>query len=171
VGGLALLAPLTSLQDRVPAPFRALLVRSRIIRLIVAWTIATPMAMRNREGVMETVFGPDRVPRDFPMVNGGALGLRPSAFFSASTDLTSVNHDLPEIATRFPSIRVPVGILFGTADRVLDHNANGIAMRDVLPDLELELIEGAGHMIPVTAPDRTLAFIQRMAERVAKESR
>ncbi|WP_428374474.1 alpha/beta fold hydrolase [Lichenicoccus sp.] len=171
VGGLALLAPLTRVQDRVPAPFRRLVVRSRILRLIMAWTIATPLAIRHREEALDTVFGPDRVPRDFPMGNGGLLSLRPSAFFGASTDLVAINRDLPGLVARFGSIKVPVGILFGTADRVLDHAANGIAMRDVLPDLDLELIEGAGHMIPVTAPDRTLAFIRRMAKRVASAGR
>ncbi len=167
VGGLALLAPLTSVQDRVPAPFRRLVVRSRIVRLIVAWTIATPLSIRHRDEVLDTVFGPDRVPHAFPMVNGGLLSLRPQAFYAASTDLTAINRDLPGLVARFGSIEVPVGILFGTSDRVLDHKANGIAMQEVLPNLELELIEGAGHMIPVTAPDRTLAFIRRMAERVA----
>ena len=171
VGGLALLAPLTSVQDHVPAPFRRLVLRSRLVRLLVAWTIATPMAIRNRDEVLDTVFGPDPVPRDFPLVNGGMLSLRPAAFFSASTDLTAINHDLPGLVARFGSIKVPVGILFGAADRVLDPTANGRAMQDVLPDLDLELVEGAGHMIPVTAPDRTLAFIRRMADRVATAGR
>nr|WP_321986851.1 alpha/beta hydrolase [uncultured Lichenicoccus sp.] len=166
VGGLALLSPLTSVQDRVPTPFRRLVVRSRIVRLIVAWTIATPMAIRHRDEVLDTVFGPDRVPHGFPLVNGGLLSLRPSAFYSASTDLVAINHDLPGLVARFGTIKVPVGILFGTGDRVLEPVANGIAMQDVLPGLELELIEGGGHMIPVTAPERTLAFIRRMAERV-----
>ncbi|TLU70922.1 alpha/beta fold hydrolase [Lichenicoccus roseus] len=166
VGGLALLAPLTSVQDRVPVPFRRLVLRSRLLRMLVAWTVATPMAIRNRDEVMHTVFGPDAVPGEFPTVNGGMLALRPAAFFSASTDLTAVNQDMPGLVARFGSIKVPVGILFGTADRVLDYDANGTALKEVLPALDLELVEGAGHMIPVTAPERTLAFIRRMAEQV-----
>lgn len=166
VGGLALVSPLTHPMDTVPALFRGLVIRSPLLRRLVAWTIATPASIRNREAVAHALFGPDAVPTDFPMRAGGLLGLRPSSFYAASTDLMAVNEHLPGLATRYPSITLPVGILYGTGDRVLDVATQGIAMRDAIPGLDLELVEAGGHMTPVTAPERTAAFIRRMAERV-----
>jgi len=36
------------------------------------------------------------------------LALRPGQFFAASSDLVSVNDDLPAMEDRYPTIRVPV---------------------------------------------------------------
>src|SRR5208282_6522324 len=43
VGGLALIAPATHPQDHVPQVFRGLEIRSRLLRRLVAWTLASTM--------------------------------------------------------------------------------------------------------------------------------
>jgi pimeloyl-ACP methyl ester carboxylesterase len=60
-----------------------------------------------------------------------------------------------------------VGVLFGTGDRILDPVAHAEALAGKLPGLDLELIEGGGHMILVASADRSAKFITRMAQRVA----
>ena len=110
------------------------------------------------------MFGPDAVPRDYPLAGGGLLGLRPSAFVAASTDLVATRGDMPALVARYGALRVPVGILFGTDDRILDHRAHGVAMAAQVPDLALELVPG-GHMLPLTAPDRVAAFVRAVARR------
>jgi surfactin synthase thioesterase subunit len=94
------------------------------------------------------------------------LGLRPAAFVAASTDLMAVGADLPALVAGYGTLRVPVGILYGTGDRILDHQVHGAAMRAHLPDLHLELVEG-GHMLPFTMPDRVAAFVRAIAQRAA----
>ena len=71
---------------------------------------------------------------------------------------------------RYPTLTVPIGILFGRGDEILDFRAHGQAMKDQLPTLCLELIEG-GHMLPVTAPDAVADFIRRMARAAAPSTR
>jgi pimeloyl-ACP methyl ester carboxylesterase len=44
---------------------------------------------------------------------------------------------------------------------------HGTALAEKLPGADLELIEGGGHMILITSADRSAAFIERMAQRVA----
>lgn len=63
---------------------------------------------------------------------------------------------------RYSSIRAPVGLLFGRDDPILDPHEQGERLREEIPSLELELIQG-GHMLPVTQPDAVAAFIARMA--------
>ena len=68
---------------------------------------------------------------------------------------------------RYKNLTQPVGILFGTRDRILDQHAQGKALAAKVSGADLELIEGEGHMVPICSADRAANFITRMAQRVA----
>ena len=162
-GGLALLAPLTHPYDAMPPMFRRLAIRSPVWRFLMSWTLVTPSAMRHRDEVMRRVFAPDPVSPEYAVAGGGVLGLRPSAFYATSSDLVALDPaDLARTAERYGELRIPVGILFGTGDPILDHRLNGVAAEGKIPGLALELIPG-GHMLPVTAPERCIALVRRIA--------
>ena len=162
VGGLALIAPLTHMQEHVPPVFEGLTILSPTWRKIVAWTLAIPVSIKNSRATLDVVFGPEAVPEDFATRGGGLLGLRPSAFLSASDDLLALPECLPMQETRYNDLRVPVSILYGKDDRILDWRAQGQALADKVRGARLELIEG-GHMLPITNPDATAAFIDTAA--------
>jgi pimeloyl-ACP methyl ester carboxylesterase len=164
VGGLALLAPLTHPQEEVSAVFRPLLVRSSLMRNLIAWTLATPRGIRRGPAALKEVFAPEAVVPGFPLRAGGLLGLRPQAFRAASSDIVAIDAVLPAYAKRYPSLNLPLGIVFGRDDRLLDYQQQGESMRAPCPALDLEIIEG-GHMLPMTAPDRCAALIRRVAAR------
>ena len=161
LSGLALVSPLTQPQDRVPPAFRALAVPSPPLRWLAAWTLATPLALANRDLVLGELFGPEPAPGDFALRGGGALGLRPKAFYSSSTDLVAVNQDLPGFHARYATLDLPAAILFGSGDRILDAEVHGASMPRQVPGLTYEVLEGGGHMIPVTRPAEVAEFIAR----------
>ena len=167
VGALALVAPLTHLQVDVPAALQRLAVPSPVMRQIVAWTLAVPLTIYGGPASLATVFSPDPVPADFGVRGGGLLGLRPKAFYAASSDMVAVIDDLEDMARRYPGLRMPVGILYGTADQILNLEVQGKPMAATVPGLTLEIVEGGGHMLPITATDRTVRFIEEMAAKVA----
>jgi pimeloyl-ACP methyl ester carboxylesterase len=74
---------------------------------------------------------------------------------------------LAHMQEHYQRLKLPVGVLFGTGDRVLDHVKHGVAMAAKITGLDLELIEDGGHMILMTSADRAAGFIARMARRVA----
>jgi pimeloyl-ACP methyl ester carboxylesterase len=166
VGGLALVAPLTHPVDAPPEPFEPLAIESDFRRWLIAWTFATPLAIRNGPKLLAEVFAPDPAPDDFPVKAAGLLSLRPSAFQSASLDMISANADLWNMVKRYPALTVPVSILYGTEDQVLDYGAHGVAMKKLVPSLDLQLT-GGGHMLPLSAPDRTAEFIRKASARTA----
>jgi pimeloyl-ACP methyl ester carboxylesterase len=166
VSGLALIAPLTQVIKTPPAPFRSLAIRSPLVRGIGAWTLATPLTMLTADRVIKQVFAPEKAPPDFATAGGALLGLRPRTFYAASSDLLAVNKGFAEMIRRYPSLSVPVGILFGRGDQLLDYRLHGEAAKEELPNLHLEVVEG-GHMLPVTAPDLVADFIRRIAEMAA----
>jgi pimeloyl-ACP methyl ester carboxylesterase len=159
VAGLALLAPLTHIREDVPPVFKGLTIASPLMRKLVAWTLAVPASIKNSKAALDMVFGPEAVPKDFATRGGGLLSLRPSSFLSASADLQALPERLPLVQARYGELRLPVSVLYGKDDRILDWKANGQALVDKVPGARLELIEG-GHMLPVTQVDKTAAFIE-----------
>jgi pimeloyl-ACP methyl ester carboxylesterase len=169
VAGLALLAPLTHIRDDVPPVFKGLTIQSPLMRKLVAWTLATPATIKNSAATLETVFGPEPVPTDFATRGGGLLGLRPGAFLSASSDLQALPERLPLVQARYHELRLPVHVLYGKDDRLLDWKANGQALVDKVPGARLEVIEG-GHMLPITQVEVTTAFIEKVMQGVSTDA-
>ena len=170
VGGLALLAPLTHPQP-VPGELRPIAIRSPWLRNSLAWTFATPLSIVWASRTLRRVFAPQLPPKDF-MVRGGALlGLRPASFSTLSLELSQLNDPMPAMVERYAELHLPVGILFGDADEVLDPELHGTAMAACIPSLALEHLSGEGHMLPVMCPDACAAFIRRMAEALPRHDR
>lgn len=168
VAGLALLAPLTHKPQHSPAIFRGLAIPSPFARWLVAWTIAVPLSIKNRVDVLAAAFGPQSPPRDYATRGRGMLNLRPGSFINACRDFMAIHQEQADLTAGYGSIKVPVGVLYGAADRILDPAEHQAALTSKLPLAECELIEGAGHMIPISSADRCARFIVRMAQRVEK---
>ena len=159
---LALIAPLTRPGETHPV-FRGLEVRSPILRRAIGHTLAVPLAWRTAERVLTAVFAPDPVPDDFVTRAGGALGLRPRAFVAASADLITVQRDIGPLSARYGELAMPRGVLFGDGDALLSPERHGTAM--AAHGFEVEVLEGRGHMLPITAPEACTAFVRRLAAR------
>lgn len=166
IAGLALIAPLTHFTPVVPPPFEVMAIRSPALRRLFAQTLAIPLSILGVRRVLKAIFGPEAAPPDFPVRGGGLLGLRPEAFHAASTDLTAVEPDLQAQQQRYGEIRLPLWILYGDGDRVLDWRAQGQALHAKVPQSHLRVLPGRGHMIPVTAPAQTAAWLEDAARTV-----
>jgi len=167
VAALALIAPLTSLQEEVPAAFRALAITRGWLRRVVGWTLATPGTIARSPRTIRLVFGPEAAPRDFAIRGGGLLVLRPVNFIAASTDLNSVPGDLALLQTGYASLAMPVHVLFGRQDRILNWRTHGEEWVARVPGARLTLIAG-GHMLPVTQVQACIAWIEGVANGAPK---
>jgi len=165
VGALALIAPLTHPLRRAPLVFQGLAIRSPLLRRLLYWTVATPGYLMARNWAFRRIFAPETPPPDFGRNGGGLLAMRPGSINAASEDLNAVNEDLVAMTPCYGEIAVPIGILFGRDDKLLNRREQAETIKAAIPSLDLELIPG-GHMLPVTCPDATAAFIARMAGKV-----
>ncbi|MDB5792765.1 MAG: alpha/beta hydrolase [Massilia sp.] len=169
VGALALVAPLTHVQANAPVVFKALSIASPSLRTLFAWTLATPGAIKGGKKLLAAVFAPEKAPRDFPVKGGGMLSLRPGQFLASSADMQALPGRMPQIAARYAQLSVPVGVLFGREDPILDWQQQGQALADKVDGSSLELVDG-GHMLPVTQPRLVADFIARCACRAIPPS-
>lgn len=149
---LALIAPLTQPVGKAPWPFRALELPVPLVRLLIAYTIAIPIAAAAGPQRARAIFSPEPVPRDFAIAGGGLLGLRPAQFFHASTDMMAAREDMPVLASRYAELQLPIHVLFGLQDALLDYRRHAEAFGAQAPHVDITLVPG-GHMLPISQPD------------------
>ncbi|AFQ51483.1 alpha/beta fold hydrolase [Burkholderia cepacia] len=162
VSRLALIAPLSHEQTEPPAPFKPLMLPSPLVRRFVSWTFAIPMTILTGRKAVRQVFAPEDVPRDFPVKGGGLLGLRPHVFYATATDLLAAPVDLPAMERRYADLTLPVDVLYGRADPILNWRTHGEALAQKSARVRLKVVEG-GHMLPVTLPEATADWLLEVA--------
>ena len=164
VRALVLISTLSQVEHAPPAIFKSLDIRSPTLRWLIAWTLMAPLGKLAHQTALKAVFAPEMVPKSFDVDSGGTLGLRPDSFIAASKDMVTVSDELAAMTPRYPSLSIPVDVIFGRQDPILDYRTHGERLVAALPNATLHVIEG-GHMIPVTAPDQIANWIRQAAER------
>ncbi len=166
VGALALVCPLTQSEGERPEAFQTLGIQSPLLRRLVAHTIAVPVGLLGKTRQAELVFAPEPVPEDFGIRGGGDLLSRPGAFVAASADYVAAEAGMEAMMPRYPTLSMPVAILFGRDDAILDPAIQGVRFVAAVPAATLELIDG-GHMIPVTRPNAVADWISAQRARLS----
>jgi len=160
IRGLALLAPLTMPPSQPAEVFDGLKLPSGFIRRLVSETLAIPTSVKKSEEMMGEIFGPDPVPDSYAVQGGGLLSLRPVSFRNTSQDFMASGNSLGWMLKNYANLQVPVQILFGRQDQVLDYREHGEQLVAQHPAIQLHLLDG-GHMLPLTRIEQTAAFIRQ----------
>ncbi len=150
VGGLALVAPLTH-PFAPPEVIAGLGMHNRLARWLGVWTLGPLVALMRIGLTQRMVFAPDLMIPEFWTRAGGFLAMRPSPMLAAGRELRVVQKELTGMAARYAALTVPVAVLFGDGDVVLDPKAQGPAFCAKAPQAELTMVHG-GHMLPMTQP-------------------
>jgi pimeloyl-ACP methyl ester carboxylesterase len=165
VRALVLISTLSQVERVPPAVFKALDIRSPTLRWLIAWSLMAPLGKLAHQATLKAVFAPELAPESFALESGAALGLRPASFIAACEDMRTVSDELVNLTPRYSSLTIPVEVVYGRADPILDYRAHGERLVAAVPNATLHLVEG-GHMIPVTAADQIASRIRQMVERV-----
>ena len=97
-------------------------------------------------------FAPERMPRGFAFWGGGLLIAQPRAIAGVMRDIEVVAEGIAALQPRLPGLTLPVRVLHGAGDLVLaPAHARHLSR---LPQAQVQIVPGAGHMLPVTQPDR-----------------
>jgi pimeloyl-ACP methyl ester carboxylesterase len=156
--GLALIAPYTQPVENVVDTFRSLLVPARIAPLI-AWTLSIPIGIRTGAKKAAQAFSPDPVPADFGLKGGGLLALKPASFQSGVFEIAVANAEMQLQAPRYGEIALPVAILYGHGDYLLEPALHGRKTAAAIPGAQLTEIDG-GHMLLVCHVDATERWLR-----------
>lgn len=117
------------------------------------------------EGVVAAIFAPDSPPPGYADYVGIGLTMRRATLRDNARQVTNLRPHVVRMAEAYPRLTVPVEILHGTADTVVPADIHALPLSELLPDGNLVLIDGAGHMPHHTHPDAVIAAIHRAAAR------
>jgi pimeloyl-ACP methyl ester carboxylesterase len=94
--------------------------------------------------------------------------LRPGQLRASAADTALMVPSAAALATRYAELQVPAVVIAGTRDRVADFAHNSERLNERLPDSELRLQPGTGHMTHYARPDEVMAAVERVAAQVGE---
>ena len=165
VGALALLCPATNDVDKLPDAFKGIDVPYPWLVPVIGHTLAGAMSLLTEKKVFGEIFSPEPIADGFLERGGGILGRRPESFIAAAQDLTMSRASVTEILGREADLKLPIGVLYGAADNILDPVHHGKVFAEKTGGEYAELPD-RGHMIPLTAPEECAEFIRKMAAKM-----
>ena len=146
-------------------------------RNLLYWILRTPYASdalialglvpigRPYMGVpLAKVFAPDSTPGEY-LERARAMWVRPAPVRAMTRDFHGLADALRELRPRYRELPVPVVILAGDRDKLVDYERNALALAREAPDVEMILVPGAGHGLPQARPDAVIEAIRRAVAR------
>lgn len=116
-------------------------------------------------GSLRTVFSPQRPPAGYADYVGVGLALRPETIRNNARQIAALRANLARMSQRYGTLRLPVEIVHGDADRVVDPDIHAAPLARRTPGANLVLLPGAGHMPHHTHAAEVVAAIDRAARR------
>ena len=110
------------------------------------------------------LFAPAEVSDNFRRWPVG-LTVRPAQLRAAALDTGWMNTAAARLAPHYAGIGLPVTLMAGSGDRIVDPRQQTQRLHQTLPNSELQMVEGAGHMLHHIAPDQVMAAIDRAMQR------
>ena len=109
------------------------------------------------------IFLPQTMPDAFGTGFPFALATGPARMIAEGEDAASIMPALTRAALAYPTMRVPVRILGGTADLVVNNAIHGLTAAALMPGARYAWVPGAGHMLHHFFHDAVGAAVQAVA--------
>ena len=129
---------------------------------IMSHTISPILGRIMRPAFLRKVFGPAPVPRkfgEFPK----EMALRPSQIRASAAETALMIPDAFALCKRYADLRMPVVIIAGEQDRLIDIDKQSARLHRHVTQSILHRVPGAGHMVHQTATDAVMAAIDEAA--------
>jgi len=132
-----------------------------VIRYTVAPLMGAALMPLNVKAMFAPLDVPERFKREFPY----GFPVRPSQIRAESQDAVSMVPAVIGMADRLRGLTIPITIIAGTEDGIVDHADHAKWLHDRLPDSVLRLVPGAGHMVHYAVPDEVAEAVEAVASR------
>ena len=115
------------------------------------------------ERFVARAFRPQDPPEGYAEYVGGPLALRPKTLAANSEDLRTLGTSLRRQSSGYAGITAPTTVINGTADWLIRPERHAVPLAEALPNAELVLLDGVGHMAHHADPMALGAAIDRVA--------
>jgi pimeloyl-ACP methyl ester carboxylesterase len=126
---------------------------------ILAGTVLQPVDRLLLPNLLSRIFEPNPISPSFQRMPF-ELMLRPSQIKAAAEDTASLIPGVAGMAPRYGTLAsMPVAILAGEADRIVDPYDHSVALHKAVPGSTIHLLADTGHMMHHVRPEAVLAAV------------
>jgi pimeloyl-ACP methyl ester carboxylesterase len=127
---------------------------------LMRYTVSPLLGRLAWPAILRRIFGPGPVPvsfSEFPVW----MALRPLPLRAGAAESALMVPAAFSLRSRYRELTMPIVIMAGADDRLIDTHAQSERLHRALPHSELQLVPGAGHMIQQQAPLQVLDAIEQ----------
>jgi pimeloyl-ACP methyl ester carboxylesterase len=129
---------------------------------IMSHTISPILARLMRPLFMRKIFGPAPTPKKFAQFPK-EMAFRPSQIRASSAETALMIPDAFASCKEYSGMKMPVVIIAGEQDRLIDINQQSARLYRDIADSTLHRVPGVGHMVHQSATDAVMAAINEAA--------
>src|SRR5437588_2616566 len=108
------------------------------------------------KGMFSPLTVPERFAKGFPH----GLPLRPSQIRAEAEDTATMGSAVAAMQRRYRELRMPVVIIAGTKDRIIDHRKHSVWLHQEIAQSALRPVPGVGHMLHYAVPEQVVDAIE-----------
>lgn len=113
--------------------------------------------------VFKLIFAPGEVPERFTDGYPLGLSLRPLQLRATAADGAAMVAAAARLSPRYDALTLPVGVVAGTGDMLVDFDTHSARLARELPHAWLVAATDCGHMVHYQAPERVMAAVDLAA--------
>lgn len=113
------------------------------------------------EGMFAPLPVPERFAADFPH----GMAVRPSQIRAEAEDGATMAPQVRAMRDRYGDLDMPVVIMAGAEDKVVDVGRHAVRLRGQIPHADLRLVPGAGHMVHHAVPEQVAEAVEAVSAR------
>jgi pimeloyl-ACP methyl ester carboxylesterase len=134
---------------------------------LMRYTVSPILTRMMWRPLTKNVFSPQPVAESFRRLKPW-MALRPGQLRASAAETALMVPAAMSLAKRYPELKVPAVLIAGTQDKIVDFGHNSERLNERIPDSELQLQPGVGHMTHYANPEQVMAAIDAIAARVGE---
>lgn len=138
---------------------------------VMRYTVTALSARAMLKGLVKGMFAPNEVPENFLPTLSREMLLRPVQLRANAEDAAFMIPQARAQAKRFGELKMPVTLIAGANDKVVDVKAHSERLHVELPQSELHVVPDTGHMAHYFAKKLVLKAIDKVQDAAALEPR
>ena len=128
---------------------------------VLRYTVTAVSARLMLDRLVRVMFAPQQVPGHFLPTLSREMLVRPGQLRANAEDAAFMIGQAKANSARHGELRMPVAILAGGDDKVIDFAAHSERLHADLAGSTLTVVHGVGHMVHHAAPDEVVAAVDR----------
>ena len=114
---------------------------------------------------IESIFAPQQAPEGYAEHIGAGLTLRRESTRANAQQVNALRPHVVEMQKRYGDLTMPIEMIHGDADTIVPLDIHARVLMGDVPDGNLTVLEGMGHMPQHAAPEKVVAAVDRAATR------